>query len=182
VGTVTIRTRGYIAGVWAFEALLVAVLVATALGPRSAEVVRNPPLAVVVGGSPWPPEHRGWSTLATAILAVLVLVGLRAYRLSVVVTDSEVTVRTWFFTRRIPRADVTRVAAAPYRGILLRGWQSRYPSTILVVTEQETVEARCLLTGPQRAECLATRISALVGVAPSPLTPDELEDYRAPLF
>jgi hypothetical protein len=123
-------------------------------------------LAVVVAA----PTRDAWTPGAVAIVVGLavgpLVVGARWVRQSIVVTADAVVVRNFLRTYRLPRASVSRVSTAAYRGWLL-GPNSRALSILELSASTGVVTAFGLTTTREGARVQAGRLRTAIGLPPT---------------
>lgn len=142
---VTIQTRGYL---WIMR--LVAAGLGTAALFAALDLDDSTPTAL--------------SLLAGVYVIAAAALVWRARRCSLTLTDDELVVKNLVRTYRLPRSSVTAVAPVTYTGSLNSYGLNDYMTTVRVSTPDQDVTAYGLITMPDRAQHIAGRLRASLGI------------------
>jgi hypothetical protein len=107
-------------------------------------------------------EPDWWPGVGFVVLPVVLAV--RGVLIGVVVTDSEVLLRGWLRTRRLPRDRVLAVTTKKYSGLWNRGSQSRLFRLLAIKTPKGVVDVPAVAARLEKAERLASTLRGALSV------------------
>lgn len=91
-------------------------------------------------------------------VALPVALAVRGVFTGVVVADSDVVLRGWLRTRRVPRSQVLGVTTMKYSGVWNRGSESRVFRMLAIKTVDGTIEVPAVAARKAKAERLASAL------------------------
>lgn len=102
--------------------------------------------------------------ISTTILIMLAALAVRALRLGLVVTPDEVILRGWLRTRRVQRAQITRVDVFGYSGLYTRGGTSPWFKMLVVTIGGHQVDVQAVAGRPNPIYRLADQLRDCLGL------------------
>ena len=107
-------------------------------------------------------EPQWWPGLGFVVVPLALAV--RGVFTGIIMTDSEVVLRGWLRTRRVPRNGVLGVRTVAYSGVWNRGGQSRVFRMLAVQTADGTVEIPTVAARKAKAKRLASALENALSV------------------
>jgi hypothetical protein len=98
-------------------------------------------------------------------VVVPLVIALRGVVTGVVVRESDVVLRGWLRTRRLPREQILAVTTKKYSGLWTRGSESRFFRMLALKSTNGTVEIPAVAARNMKAERLALRLRRALALA-----------------
>jgi Bacterial PH domain len=103
-----------------------------------------------------------WPGLVFVVVPLLIAV--RGLTTGVVIQESDVLLRGWLRTRRLPREQILAVKTMPYSGVWTRGSESRLFRMLAIKTRKGMVEVPAVAARNAKAERLASRLRSALAL------------------